>query len=278
MSIFKGSGVAIVTPFKQTEDGNTEIDYDSLQKLIEFHINNSTDSIIICGTTGEAATMSEKEHLECIKKCVEFVSGRIPVIAGTGSNNTLKAIRLSKEAEKLGVDGLLCVTPYYNKTNQNGLKLYYKRISDSVDIPIIMYNVPSRTGVNILPSTAIDIAESCQNVVGIKEASGNIEQVRAIASSKTLDVYSGNDDQIYETHDIVMEYLNGNKKNSLEMHKEALKLIKALFSDVNPIPVKKALELEGMCSGILREPLIELDQDKTYHLSYEIQNYKKIRK
>ena len=295
MSIFKGSGVAIVTPFKQTEDGNTEIDYDSLQKLIEFHINNSTDSIIICGTTGEAATMSEKEHLECIKKCVEFVSGRIPVIAGTGSNNTLKAVRLSKEAEKLGVDGLLCVTPYYNKTNQNGLKLYYKRISDSVDIPIIMYNVPSRTGVNILPSTAIDIARACQNVVGIKEASGNIEQVRTITSSKILDVYSGNDDQIYdvldsggigvisvlanifpkETHDIVMEYLNGNKIKSLEMQKEALKLIKALFSDVNPIPIKKALELEGMCSGILREPLIELDQDKTYQLSREIQNYKK---
>lgn len=294
MSIFKGSGVAIVTPFKQINNGNSIIDYESLERLIEFHISNGTDSIIICGTTGEAATMTEKEHSECIRKCVEYVNGRVPVIAGTGSNNTLTAIKLSKDAEYNGVDGLLCVTPYYNKTNQNGLKLYYKRIADSVSIPIIMYNVPSRTGVNILPSTAIDIAKDNDNVVAIKEASGNIEQVRTITDSKVLDVYSGNDDQIYdvldnggigvisvlanifpkETHDIVMEYLNGNKLKSLKMQKEALQLVKALFSDVNPIPVKKAIELEGMCSGIVREPLIELDKEKTLVLEREINNYR----
>ena len=293
MTLFKGSGVALVTPFKKTKNGN-KIDYDKLKELVEFHINNKTDSIIICGTTGEASSMTVKEHIKCIKKCVEFVNGRIPVIAGTGSNNTEKAIYLSKKAEMVGADGLLCVTPYYNKTNQEGLKLYYKRIADNVNIPIIMYNVPSRTGVNILPETAIDIAKSNKNVIGIKEASGNLEQIKKIADSKVLDIYSGNDDQIYDildlggigvisvlanifplyTHYMNYEYFNGNKEKALVMQKDSLDLVKALFSDVNPIPVKKACEIEGLCSGIIREPLIELDKEKEKKLIYEINKFK----
>jgi 4-hydroxy-tetrahydrodipicolinate synthase len=296
MTIFKGSGVALVTPFKIDTRGENVIDYDALERLIEYHIKNKTDSIIICGTTGEGSTLSEEEHSQCIRRCVEIVNGRIPVIAGTGSNDTKTAVMLSKKAEIDGANGLLCVTPYYNKTNQNGLKLYYKRIADSVNIPVIMYNVPSRTGVNILPETAISIAKDNPNVIGIKEASGNLEQVKAVADSGYLDVYSGNDDQIYdvldlggigvisvlanifpeETHNIVEEYLNGHTLESLKMQRDATKLIKALFSDVNPIPVKKAMELEGLCSGLIREPLIELDEEKTLHLSKAIDRYKKI--
>ncbi|MBQ1496223.1 MAG: 4-hydroxy-tetrahydrodipicolinate synthase [Bacilli bacterium] len=292
--LFKGSGVAIVTPFRKTKKGNIKVDYEALERLVDFHKDNKTDAIIICGTTGEASTLNDKEHLMTIKKCVEYAKGKIPVIAGTGSNDTKHAVRFSKEAECLGADGLLCVTPYYNKTNQDGLKLYYKRINDAVNIPIIMYNVPSRTGVNILPETAIDIANNNKNVVAIKEASGKIDQVKELTSSRSLDVYSGNDDQIYdvidnggigvisvfanifpkETHDIVMEYLNGNKEKSLEMQKEALGVIKALFSDVNPIPVKRAVELEGLCNGYVREPLIELSPSKTLILKQEIEDYK----
>ena len=231
--LFKGSGVALVTPFYKTKKGNLKVDFDALKDLVKYHKNNKTDAIIICGTTGEASTLSDKEHIKTIKKCVEYANGKIPVIAGTGSNDTKHAVYMSKEAEEVGADGLLCVTPYYNKTNQDGLKLYYKRISDAVNIPIIMYNVPSRTGVNIKPETAIDIAKENKNVIAIKEASGNIDQVKQITESKALDVYSGNDDQIFdvvdaggigvisvlanifpnETHDIVKEYLKGNKEN-----------------------------------------------------------------
>ena len=294
MSIFKGSGVALVTPFRKTRKGNIKVDYDNLERLVEYHINNNTDSIIICGTTGESSTLSDKEHLETIGKCVEYAKGRIPVIAGTGSNETPHAIKLSQGAEERGADGLLCVTPYYNKTNQDGLKLYYKRIADSVDIPIIMYNVPSRTGLNIEPQTAIEIGQENENIIGIKEASGNIEQVKAIAKSNTLDIYSGNDDQIYdvineggigvisvfanlfpnETHEIVYEYLNGNKEKSKKLQEEALEVIKELFNDVNPIPVKKAMEVEGMCSGIIKEPLIELNGEKTKKLVKAINDYR----
>lgn len=294
MSIFKGSGVALVTPFRKTRRGNIKVDYDNLERLVDYHIKNNTDSIIICGTTGESSTLSDKEHLETIGKCVEFANGRIPVIAGTGSNETPHAIKLSQGAEERGADGLLCVTPYYNKTNQDGLKLYYKRIADSVNIPIIMYNVPSRTGLNIEPETAIEIGKENENIIGIKEASGNIENVRKIAKSKVLDIYSGNDDQIYdviaeggigvisvfanlfpnEAHDIVYEYLNGNKEKSRQMQEEALEVIKELFNDVNPIPVKKAMELEGMCSGIIKEPLVELNEEKTKRLVKAINNYR----
>ena len=291
--LFKGSGVAIVTPFKESRRGNIVVDYEALERLVNYQIENSTDAIIICGTTGEASTLSDAEHLKTIRKCVEFVNGRVPVIAGTGSNDTKHAVKLCKAASEYGVDGLLCVTPYYNKTNQEGLKLYYKRIADAVSVPIIMYNVPSRTGVNILPETAIEIARNNENIVAIKEASGKLEQVSAITQSKELDVYSGNDDQIYdvvnaggigvisvlanifpkETHDIVNYYLTGNKDMSLKMQKDALEVIKALFSDVNPIPVKKAIELQGLCSGLVREPLISLDEEKTRKLSLTIQNY-----
>lgn len=292
--LFKGSGVALVTPFYKTKKGNLKVDYDALKELVKYHKRNNTDAIIICGTTGEASTLSDKEHIKTIEKCVEYANGKIPVIAGTGSNDTKHAVYMSKEAEEVGANGLLCVTPYYNKTNQEGLKLYYKRIADAVDIPIIMYNVPSRTGVNIAPETAIEIAKSNENVIAIKEASGKIDQVKKIADSKALDVYSGNDNQIYdvvnaggigvisvlanifpnETHDIVKEYLKGNKEKSLKMQKEALEVVNALFSDVNPIPVKKAVELEGLCEGYVREPLIELDGNKTLHLAQTINDYK----
>lgn len=294
MSIFKGSGVALITPFKKTRKGNIRVDYENLERLVDYHINNNTDSIIICGTTGEASTLSDKEHIETIGKCVDFAKGRVPVIAGTGSNETAHAVKLCQKAEERGADGLLCVTPYYNKTNQEGLKLYYKRIADSVNIPIIMYNVPSRTGLNIEPQTAIEIGKENENVVAIKEASGNLNNVREIAKSKVLDIYSGNDDQIFdvvdeggigvisvfanlfpnEAHDIVYEYLNGNKEKSRQMQQEALEVIKELFNDVNPIPVKKAMELERMCSGIIKEPLIELSEEKTKRLVKAINNYR----
>lgn len=295
MSIFKGSGVALITPFKKDNNGKIVVDYERLEQLIEFHIQNGTDSIIICGTTGESSTLTEEEHEKCISECIRIVNGRIPVIAGTGSNNTKRAVELSMKAAKMGADGLLCVTPYYNKTNQNGLKLYYKRIASSVNIPVIMYNVPSRTGVNIEANTAIEIAKENENVIAIKEASGNLTQVEKITNSGALDVYSGNDDQIVDildkggigvisvlaniypqyTHDMVMEHLNGSRIKALEMQKNALKLCKGLFCDVNPIPVKKAMQYMDMDSGILREPLIELDDEKTNKLINTIDNFGK---
>lgn len=294
--LFKGSGVALVTPFYKTKKGNLKVDYDKLKDLVKYHKKNNTDAIIICGTTGEASTLTDKEHIKTIKKCVEYANGKIPVIAGTGSNDTKHAVYLAEQAEDVGVDGLLCVTPYYNKTNQEGLKLYYKRIADAVKVPIIMYNVPTRTGVNIKPETAIEIGKENKNVVAIKEASGSIEQVKTICDSGVIDVYSGNDDQIFdvvdaggigvisvlanifpnETHDIVSEYLKGNKEKSLKMQKEALEVVKALFSDVNPIPVKKACEIEGLCEGYVREPLVELGHEKTLRLIYAIDEYKHI--
>ena len=293
MPIFKGSGVALITPFKVNSNGATEVDYDRLESLIEFHIQNNTDSIIICGTTGESATLTHTEHEECIRRCVEIVNGRIPVIAGTGSNNTMRAIELSKKAEEMGADALLCVTPYYNKTNQRGLKLYYGSIAKSVKIPIIMYNVPSRTGVNIMPETAISIAEENENVVAIKEASGNISQIAQVAASDKLDVYSGNDDQIVpimslggqgvisvlanifpnETHNMVMEYLNGNVERSRKLQLNALRLCNALFSDVNPIAVKRAMNYLDMDTGILREPLVQLDDEKSHELIHAIDEF-----
>lgn len=297
MSIFEGSGVAIITPFKIDENGNNVIDYDRLEKLIEFQIANKTDAIIICGTTGESSTLSFEEHDECIRRCIDIVNKRVPVIAGTGANNTLEAIRLSKKAEENGADGLLIVTPYYNKTNQDGLKYHYGQIADSVNIPIIMYNVPSRTGVNIMPETAADIANTHSNVVAIKEASGNLSQVATLASLDALDIYSGNDDQIVpilslggkgvisvlanvfpeETHNMVRSYLDGNVTEARKIQLESLKVIRALFSDVNPIPVKKAMQEMGMDTGILRSPLVELNEEKTKKLMYEINSYKEKR-
>ena len=261
MEIFKGSGVALVTPF----DKYGNVDYETLKKLIDFQIENETDAIIICGTTGESSTLSYEEHQKCIQTCIEHVNKRIPVIAGTGSNCTKSAITMSKEAEQLGADGLLIVTPYYNKTTQKGLINHYSKIAEQVKIPIILYNVPSRTGCNIEPETVKEIVKRNPNVVAIKEASGNITNVAKIIDllEGKIDVYSGNDNQIVpilslggigvisvvanilprETHNLVMNYLNGNQEKSKEEQIKMLKLIKTLFKEVNPIPVKKALEL-----------------------------------
>lgn len=292
--LFKGSGVALVTPFK---DGN--IDYESMKNLIEFQIKNNTDAIVICGTTGESSTLSYDEHFECIKKCVEYVDGRVKVIAGTGSNCTKSAVKLASDAEKIGVDGLLVVTPYYNKATQNGLKKYYGEIAQSVSIPIIMYNVPSRTGVNILPKTAIDIALENENVVGIKEASGNISQVAYLSYLKEkmgveLDIYSGNDDQVLpvlslggvgvisvcaniipkDTHDMVYSFLKGDIHKSLLLQQKVVCYTDILFKEVNPIPIKKATYLEGLISSSeVRSPLTDLEEENTVELKKVLQYY-----
>lgn len=276
MAIFKGSGVAIVTPFKA--DGS--VNYDKLEELVNYHCDNGTDSIIICGTTGESATLSEEEHLECIKKTIEFAKGRIPVVAGTGSNSTQTAIELSKEADACGADGLLIVTPYYNKATQQGLIQHYTMIANEVKAPIIMYSVASRTGCNIEAATAATLINQVENIVGIKEASGNISQVAKIMqlTDGKADLYSGNDDQIVpvlslggkgvisvlsnvaprETHDICAKYFEGNHKESLELQLRSIPLVEKLFCEVNPIPVKKAMNLMGMEVGGLRMPLTEL--------------------
>lgn len=298
MSIFTGSGVALITPFKKSSDirGN-RIDYETLEKLIEYQIENNTDAIIICGTTGEAATMSYQEKISCIKRCVEIVNKRIPVIAGVGNNDTRTAINLSLSSKKLGVDALLIVTPYYNKTSQEGLiNAYYGKIASNVNIPIILYNVPSRTGVNILPKTAQTLHDKYKNIVGIKEASGNISQIAELASISDMDIYSGNDDQnvailslggigaisvlanVYpkETHDMIINYLNGNTNESRNSQLKMLKLCKELFCDVNPIPVKALMESIGMIpDGTLREPLISLSEDKRKILLKEYNALKK---
>ena len=269
MAIFKGAGVAIVTPMY--EDG--KVNYDKLEELLEFQIANSTDAIIICGTTGESSTMTHGEHLKTIKFAIDKVNKRVPVIAGTGSNCTRESINLSKKAEEIGVDGLLCVTPYYNKATQAGLYEYYKAISDAVNIPIIMYNVPSRTGTNILPETAVKIAKEVKNVVAIKEASGNISQVAKLAAlaDGCIDIYSGNDDQVVpllalggkgvisvlsnvaprETHDMVMKFLEGDVKGSLDIQLKYMDVIHNLFSEVNPIPAKRAVAEMGYCKNIV---------------------------
>ena len=276
--IFEGSAVAIATPFI-----DDKVNFEQLRKLIEFQIENKTDAIVVCGTTGEASTMSEEEVLETIKFTVDTVKHRIPVIAGTGSNCTKTAIRRTKFAEKIGVDGVLIVTPYYNKTSQEGLIAHYSEIANSTTLPIIMYNVPSRTGVNIEANTVKELSK-IDNIVGIKEASGNLSQVATIASktSEDFSIYSGNDDQILpvlslrgkgvisvlaniapkETHDMVKMYLNKDIKQATYLQLEYLDLIHALFSDVNPIPVKDALNAMGFDYKEPRKPLVSLNQEK----------------
>ena len=278
MTIFRGAGVALVTPFKEDES----INFEALEKLIEMQIEGHTDAIIVCGTTGEPATMTEEEKIACIDFVVKKVNHRVPVIAGTGANCTRVAVEMSKKAEALGVDGLLVVTPYYNKATQEGLYQHYKAIAAETSLPIIMYNVPSRTGCNILPETAVRIAKEIPNVVGIKEASGNISQIATLASMSKgiLDIYSGNDDEIIpilslggigvisvlsniapkDTHDMVMEYLEGDKKRALELQLSYIELMHALFCEVNPIPVKAALNLMGKEGGRVRLPLTELSE------------------
>lgn len=291
MAIFTGAGVAITTPFTKTG----EIDYDTFRAQIEYQIQNGTDAIIVCGTTGEASCLSHEEHLDCIKFCCEVVNKRIPVIAGTGSNCTETAIYLSTEAEKYGVDGLLIVTPYYNKATQNGLIAHYTAIANSVKLPIIMYNVPSRTGCNILPQTAAKLCKEVDNIVGIKEASGNISQVAKVAllCGDDIDIYSGNDDQIVpilslggkgvisvlsniapqQTHDICQAYFDGDVARSAKLQIKAIPLIDALFCEVNPIPVKKAVELQGRDTGVLRSPLTEMEPQNADKLQKEMDAY-----
>lgn len=291
MAIFTGAGVAIVTPFHA--DGS--VNYNKLEELINIQCDNGTDSIIICGTTGESATLSEAEHIECIKKAVEFTKGRVPVIAGTGSNATYTAIDLSREAVAAGVDGLLVVTPYYNKATQQGLIQHYTAIAKEAKAPIIMYSVASRTGCNIEPATAAELFKNVDNIVGIKEASGNLSQVAKIMNltDGKIDLYSGNDDQIVpimslggigvisvlsnvapkETHDICAKWFAGDIAGSRELQLRALPLIDALFSEVNPIPVKKAMQLLGHEVGGLRMPLTELTKTNEEKLAKAMKEF-----
>lgn len=290
MAIFTGAGVAIITPFYE----NGEVNYNKLGELIDFQIENGTDSIIICGTTGESSTLSHEEHLECIRYAVEKTAKRVPVVAGTGSNSTETAVYLSKEAEKYGADGLLVVTPYYNKATQKGLIAHFTAVADSVKIPLILYNVPGRTGCNILPETAVQLAKNVKNIVAIKEASGNISQVVKLAqlAEGCLDIYSGNDDQIVpilslggkgvisvlsniaprQTHDIVAKYMEGKTAESLELQLKLLPLINQLFCEVNPIPVKKAVSLMGFEAGPVRMPLTEMEEEHAQKLEEEMKN------
>lgn len=277
MSIFQGSAVAIVTPFN--ENG---VNFEKLKTLLEWHVKEGTDAIVICGTTGEATTMTEKEKKDTIKFTVDVINKRIPVIAGTGSNNTASAISMSKYAESVGVDGLLVITPYYNKTTQNGLIKHFKAINDEVKTPIILYNVPSRTGINITPKTLAKLAE-LSNVKAIKEASGNISQVVQMKElcRDSIDIYSGNDDQLVaimslggkgvisvlanilpkKVHDIAEKCLNNNFKEALDIQLDTLSLANTLFIDANPIPVKTAMNLMGLDVGPLRLPLCEMDSN-----------------
>ena len=280
MSVFTGAGVAIVTPFKDDES----IDYEGFAKNIEYQIANGTDAIIVCGTTGEAATMTEEEHLDVIRYCVKVVNGRIPVIAGTGSNCTKTAVYLTQEAEKAGVDAALVVTPYYNKATQAGLIRHFTAVAQSVNIPLILYNIPSRTGgVNILPETMVKLAKENKNIVGVKDATGNFSQLVKMQSlaDGCIDVYSGNDDQVVpllslggkgvisvlsnvapkQTHDMCAKFFEGDVEGAREIQLKALPLINALFCEVNPIPVKKAMALQGQAAGPLRMPLTEIEPE-----------------
>ena len=289
MSIFEGSGVAIVTPFN-----DNGVNYEKLKELLEWHIKEGTDAIIICGTTGEATTMSEEEKKLTIKFTVDVVNKRIPVIAGTGSNNTLSSIEMSKYAESAGVDGLLVITPYYNKTNSRGLIKHFEAINNSVNTPIILYNVPSRTGVNITPENLKELS-TLSNVVAIKEASGNIGQVvqmKALCGDK-IDIYSGNDDQAIPIlslggkgvisvlaniipnamHTMIKSYLNGDVKKALDLQLENLKLSSTLFIETNPIPIKTALNLIGKDVGPLRLPLYEMSDSNLMKLKDTLKEY-----
>ena len=284
MAIFKGAAVAIVTPFTE----NREINFSKLGEIIDDPIANHTDAIVICGTTGESSTLTHEEHLEAIRFAVDHVAGRVPVIAGTGSNCTETAVYLSQEAEKYGADALLVVTPYYNKATQKGLIAHYTAIAESVKLPIIMYNVPSRTGCNIQPQTAAYLAKNVKNIVGIKEASGNISQVAKLMqlADGQIELYSGNDDQVVpllslggfgvisvlsnvaprETHDMVAKFLEGDLEGSREIQLRAIPLVDQLFCEVNPIPVKAAMNLMGWEVGPLRMPLTDMEPEHVENL------------
>ena len=286
MAIFTGAGVAIVTPFH--EDGS--VNYEAFAEQIELQIAGGTDAIIVCGTTGESSTLTHEEHLDVIRYCVKQVNKRIPVIAGTGSNCTVTAIYLSQEAEKAGVDGLLIVTPYYNKCTQKGLYEHFKMVAESVNLPIILYNIPGRTGgVLIQPETVVSLCRNVKNIVGVKDATGNISGVAKVLqlADGDVDLYSGNDDQIVpilslggkgvisvlsnvaprQTHDICQLYFDGKVKESAALQLKALPVIDGLFCEVNPIPVKKAMNLMGLNAGPLRRPLTEMEEEHAAKLA-----------
>ncbi|MBR1855936.1 MAG: 4-hydroxy-tetrahydrodipicolinate synthase [Oribacterium sp.] len=291
MAIFKGAGVALITPFH--EDGS--VNYDKLAELIEEQVEGNTDAIIACGTTGEASTMSEKEHMDVVRFIIEKVAHRIPVIAGTGSNCTATAIELSKQAEKDGADGVLLVTPYYNKATQNGLIKHFTAIADSISIPCILYNIPSRTGVTIQPETMAYLYNNVKNIVGVKDATGNIEMSTKLMTlvDKEFALYSGDDDEVVpllalggsgvisvlsnvaprETHEICQKWFDGDIKGSLDAQLKAFSLIKALFAEVNPIPVKAAMNLQGKKVGSLRLPLTEASDATKELLKKEMEKY-----
>ena len=291
MALFKGAGVAIVTPMKE----NGDVNYEKLEELIDFQVKGGTDAIIITGTTGESSTMTEEEHLDVIRACVEFTKHRIPVIAGTGSNCTKTAIYLSQEAQKAGADGLLVVTPYYNKATQPGLIAHYTQIAQAVSLPVIMYNVPGRTGCNLLPETAAYLYQHVENITGLKDATGNITQ-----ASKTMDLtdgkiemYSGEDAVILpllaigalgvisvwsnvapaDVHQLCQSFFDGDLETSRRLQRKGLALIDALFSEVSPIPVKKAMNLMGMEAGPLRAPLCEMTEAGTKKLEEVMKAY-----
>lgn len=292
MAIFTGAGVAIVTPFH--EDGS--VNYEAFEKQIELQIAGGTDSIIVCGTTGESSTLTHEEHLEVIRFCIEKVNKRIPVVAGTGSNCTQTAIYLSQEAEKAGADGLLLVTPYYNKCTQKGLYEHFKMVAESVNIPIILYNIPGRTGgVLIQPETVVSLCRDVKNIVGVKDATGNISGVAKVLqlANGDVDLYSGNDDQIVpilslggkgvisvlsnvapkQTHDICQLYFDGKVKESAQLQLKALPVIDGLFCEVNPIPVKKAMNLMGLNAGPLRRPLTEMEDEHAEKLAAAMKEF-----
>lgn len=291
MAIFKGAGVAIVTPMKE----NQEVNYEKLEELINFQIDEGTDSIIIAGTTGESSTLTMEEHRDVIEAAIKFTKGRVPVVAGTGSNCTATAIQLSKEAEEAGADGLLIVTPYYNKATQGGLIEHYSAIAKEVKTPIIMYNVPGRTGCNILPETVAYLYNHVENIVGLKEATGNLAQ-----ASKTmnltdgkLDLYSGEDGLVVplmsigaigvisvwsnvapkDVHQMCQSFFDGDLEKARQIQMKGLPLVDALFSEVNPIPVKKALNLMGMEVGPLRLPLTEMEEKNAKTLEEVMRAY-----
>ena len=291
MSIFEGAGVALVTPMKA--DGT--IDFDNLRKLVEFQIEGGTDAIVVCGTTGEASAMTHEEHIETIRFVCEIVNHRIPVIAGSGSNWTETAIYLSQEAEKAGADGLLLVSPYYNKATQKGLIAHFTAIANSVTIPILLYNIPGRTGVTIQPETIVTLCKNVENIVGVREASGNFSAIASLMNMADgcVDLYSGNDDQIVpllslggkgvisvlsnvaprQTHEICASYFAGDVKKSAQMQLDAIPLINSLFSEVNPIPVKAALNMMGMEAGPLRLPLTEMEEAHQQVLRKAMEDY-----
>ncbi len=291
MAIFKGAGVALATPFKE----NMEVNYEKLEELVDFHVENGTDCIVVMGTTGEAATMTHEEHLECIKVVIDRTKGRIPVVAGTGSNCTETAVYLSTEACRYGADGLLVVTPYYNKATQPGLIAHFTEIANKVSVPIIMYNIPGRTGCTMQPETIAKLVKDVDNIVGVKDATGNISFTAKTMqlTNGGIDLYSGNDDQIVpimalggigvisvlsnvapkKTHDICQAMLDGDVKLGAKLQIEALPLIDALFCEVNPIPVKAALNLMGKKVGDMRMPLTNMEPEHVKILEKAMKDY-----